>query len=98
MAPVLRVARRSFLQALAGAATTFAARPVLADDKELASRTPPDLRVLDLTVEGDKKLAQRFVLFVPQHLAKDERAPLLVLLHGLGEMGDPTLGVYAWVE
>lgn len=64
----------------------------------LQPRTPPDLNVLDLAVEGDKDLGQRFTLFVPKHLAKDERVPLLVLLHGLGETWDPTIGVYAWVE
>ena len=98
MPRVSSLPRRAFLQTLAGAAATFAAPPVLADEKGLQSRTPPDFQVLDLTVEGDKKLAQRFVLLIPQHLAKDERAPLLVLLHGLGEMGDPTMGVFAWVE
>src|SRR5262245_32087779 len=96
MLSVRRLPRRSFLKAMAGATTALAAAPAAAE--ELASRTPPDFRVLDLTVEGDKQLAQRFVLFIPTHLAKDERAPLLVLLHGLGETGDPTMGVYAWVE
>ena len=53
---------------------------------------------MDLTVEGDKKLANRFTLFIPNHLGKDERVPLLVLLHGLGETWDTTVGVHAWVE
>ena len=35
---------------------------------------------------------------MPNHLAKDERVPLLVLLHGLGETWDTGIGVYAWVE
>ncbi len=64
----------------------------------LQSRTPPDFTVLDLEVEGDKRIATRFTLFVPNHLAKDERVPLLVLLHGLGETGDSDTGVHAWVE
>src|SRR6185437_5861269 len=63
-----------------------------------ASRSPPDLDVRDIEVEGDKKLATRFTLFVPNYLAKGERVPLLVLLHGLGEAGEPGAGVYAWVE
>lgn len=95
--------RRMFLKSLAGAAALGAAPAALAEGKgpaaaELASRSPPDFQVLDLTVEGDKKLAQRFTLFIPKHLAKEERAPLLVLLHGLGETGEPGMGVFAWVE
>jgi hypothetical protein len=65
---------------------------------QLASRSPPDFDVLDLSLDGDKKLANRATLFVPNHLAKGERVPLLVLLHGLGETWDPGVGVYAWVE
>jgi hypothetical protein len=61
-------------------------------------RTPPDFTVVDVDAGGDRRIATRFALFVPNHLSKDERVPLLVLLHGLGETGDPTLGVYAWVE
>jgi hypothetical protein len=86
--------RRAFLAGLAGALAP--ARSARADD--LASRSPPDLTVMDLDVDGDRKLARRFTLFVPNHLAPGERVPLLVLLHGLGETGDPGLGVYAWVE
>jgi predicted esterase len=107
---VVSPTRRAFLTgtagalagALAGAATEAAhadAPPASGEGADgFASRTPPDFDVLDLEVAGDKKLATRFTLFVPNHLAKDERVPLLVLLHGLGETGDPGLGVYAWVE
>jgi pimeloyl-ACP methyl ester carboxylesterase len=63
-----------------------------------ATRSPPDLGVMDLEVEGDKTVARRFALFVPTHLAKNERVPLLVLLHGLGETFDTEAGVFAWVE
>ncbi len=65
----------------------------------LQSRAPPDSAPCsDLEVAGDKKLATRFTLFVPNHLAKDERVLLLVLLHGLGETWDTGIGVWAWVE
>ncbi len=98
--------RRSFLQALGGAAALATAPRALAGESEgkpinadiLASRTPPDLRVLDLTLEGDKRLATRVAIFVPNHLAKDEKVPLLVLLHGLGETWDQGVGAFAWVE
>lgn len=92
--------RRSFLAGLAGGVALASAGEAGADDPAaaLASRSPPDFTVLDLDTGGDRKLATRFTLFVPNHLARDEQVPLLVLLHGLGETGDPTLGVYAWVE
>ena len=55
-----------------------------------------DLEVRDLRVEGD--LSRRFTLCIPKHLAKHERVPLLVLLHGLGETSDERLGAFAWIE
>ena len=101
------VPRRDFLQLLASAGASAAALGATpsalgADTKPgttpLASRNPPEFRVLDLTVDGDPKLAQRFTLFIPTHLAKGEQAPLLVLLHGLGETSSPEMGVFAWLE
>jgi hypothetical protein len=93
--------RRAFLIGLAGAlapASTPAAARAYEPAEAIASRAPPDFTVMDLDIDGDPKLARRFTLFVPNHLAPGERVPLLVLLHGLGETGDPGLGVYAWVE
>jgi hypothetical protein len=104
---VVRLGRRRFLAgcaevtastAAAGLGPPSAAAQTSADG--FASRTPPDFHVSDLE-EGsasERALAGRFTLFVPNHLGKDERVPLLVLLHGLGETGDKTTGVYAWVE
>src|SRR5271165_2302616 len=104
MASVGSPSRRALLTGLAGAAGAIAlparAQPGLpgASADGLQSRAPTDFTVLDLEVPGDKKIATRFTLFVPNHLAKDEKVPLLVLFHGLGETWDPTVGVYAWVE
>jgi hypothetical protein len=102
---VVSPTRRSFLTGLAGLTAAGAAglslgRTALGDPPAdgLASRAPPDFTVLDLEVGGDRKLATRFALFVPNHLARDERVPLLVLLHGLGETGDSGTGAFAWVE
>jgi hypothetical protein len=104
---VLPPTRRAFLASVAGALAIEAARspgraraagPLANPGDGLQSRAPPDFTVLDLEVEGDKKIATRFTLFVPNHLAKDEKVPLLVLLHGLGETWDTGIGVYAWVE
>jgi pimeloyl-ACP methyl ester carboxylesterase len=60
-----------------------------------APPAPADLEIRDISIEG---IGRRFVLLVPRHLAKDERVPLLILLHGLGETGDPRMGAYAWLE
>jgi poly(3-hydroxybutyrate) depolymerase len=57
---------------------------------------PHSLDVREIRVEGAQ--SRRFVLGVPTHLARDERAPLLVLLHGLGETGDERTGAWAWFE
>jgi hypothetical protein len=52
-----------------------------------------NLRLFDLTEQG-----RRFVLIVPKYQNPDQRIPLAVLLHGLGETGDARLGAYAFVE
>jgi predicted esterase len=52
-----------------------------------------NLRLLDLTEGG-----RRFVLVIPKYQNPEQRLPLLVLLHGLGETSDARLGAYAWVE
>jgi enterochelin esterase-like enzyme len=57
---------------------------------------PQSLDVREVRVEGAQ--SRRFVLGVPTHLAAGERAPLLVLLHGLGETGDERTGAWAWFE
>ncbi|MEO6418044.1 MAG: hypothetical protein ABIP39_01455, partial [Polyangiaceae bacterium] len=87
----MKLPRRSVLS---GALALFATTRASAD-----APAPPALGefdVRDLTVDGDR--AKRFTLFLPRHLAKDERVPLLVLLHGLAETADPRMGAYAWVE
>ena len=85
---------------MAGVPRAFAdeseGKPINAD--VLASRAPPDFRVLDLSLDGDKRLATRVAIFIPNHLAKDEKVPLLVALHGLGETWDQGVGAFAWVE
>jgi hypothetical protein len=98
---VVTLGRRRFLAGCAGALAfgPSAARAQTGADG-YASRAPPDFTVRDLEVgtAAERALAGRFTLFVPNHLAKDERVPLLVLFHGLGETGDKGTGVYAWVE
>jgi pimeloyl-ACP methyl ester carboxylesterase len=63
-----------------------------------AAGATEDLEVRDLALEGDPSLGRRMTLSVPRHLGAGERAPLLVLLHGLGETGDERAGAWAWLE
>lgn len=96
--------RRSFVLTLGATAASAAASglPSAFTRDAIAAPPPPpapqDLEVLDFQVEGDKALGRRFVLLVPKHLAKGEKVPLLVLLHGLGETVEERMGAYAWIE
>jgi enterochelin esterase-like enzyme len=85
------ISRRAFV---AASATALVARRARADVDP--GWRPRELDVRELTVEGER--SRRFVLGVPRHLAANERAPLLVLLHGLGETGDERTGAWAWFE
>jgi len=89
------LSRRRFVSLLASAAA-------LACTRRLAAETQPgDFEVRDVAVSGDRRLGQRFTLLVPRHpMPSGPSGPLrlLVLLHGLGETGDPRAGVYAWLE
>ncbi len=96
---MVRSSRRAFLATALGAVVLpsgAAADGMPADG--IQSRSPPDFTVMDIDAGSEGGVARRFTLFVPNHLGKDERVPLLVLLHGLGETYDTTSGVYAWVE
>lgn len=52
-----------------------------------------NLRILDLREGG-----RRFLLIVPRYLQPDQRLPVGVFLHGLGETVDEKLGAYAWLD
>jgi enterochelin esterase-like enzyme len=85
------ISRRALL---AGAAGALASRRAVADvDPGWRAR---DLDVREIAVDGSA--SRLFVLATPRHLAPFERVPLLVLLHGLGETGDPRTGAWAWFE
>jgi enterochelin esterase-like enzyme len=87
----LVMSRRAVLAGSAGALATRSARA----DVDPAWR-PRELDVREVLVEGTQ--SRRFVLGVPRHLGRDQRVPLLVLLHGLGETGDERTGAWAWFE
>ncbi|MEO7096456.1 MAG: hypothetical protein ABI175_24570, partial [Polyangiales bacterium] len=66
----------------------------LGQPKELIAND--ELALHDWAIPGD--LSRRAVVLVPRHLAKGERVPLLVLLHGLAETADEEMGAHAWVK
>lgn len=78
----MRLARRALLHALPGLAL---ARPAAADG-------------LDLEVRDLREAGRRFTLVTPRHLPAGQAAPLVVLLHGLGETGSERAGAFAWIE
>jgi len=57
-----------------------------------------ELDLHDWSLPGEAKIGRRAVVLVPRHLAKGERVPLLVALHGLAETVDEEMGAYAWVR
>jgi enterochelin esterase-like enzyme len=100
------ISRRALISA---AGATLASRRAWADaphppaEREPRRRTgvdpawrPNELDLREIAVDGTA--SRLFVLGTPRHLAPFERVPLLVLLHGLGETGDPQAGAWAWFE
>ncbi|MGH7293979.1 MAG: alpha/beta hydrolase [Polyangiaceae bacterium] len=82
---------------LAGAATALA---TLRAPRALAGTGPDwhprELDVREIRVDGAQ--SRLFVLATPRHLESYQRAPLVVLLHGLGECADERAGAWAWLE
>jgi poly(3-hydroxybutyrate) depolymerase len=79
---------------LAGAAGVLASRVAKADVDP--GWRPRDLDVREIRVDGAQ--SRLFVLATPRGLEADQRVPLVVLLHGLGETGDEHAGAWAWLE
>lgn len=94
----MRTTRRSFLHGVAAACTLAATRRARGGEKTSSFATE-DVDVRDLDLPGDRALGRRMTLVVPRKRASTNRkTPLLVLLHGLGETGDPRAGAFAWLE
>jgi predicted esterase len=88
------IARRQLLLGVAAMSAALGRRAAA----ETAQDNDPNedlrnLRLQDLTEGG-----RRFTLITPRYLNPDQRLPLLVLLHGLGETTNEKLGAYAWID
>lgn len=87
------LSRRLALGALLGAA--LGPRRARAEHQQ----PPADLKLFDWRFPGDKPFVKRAVVLAPTHLAADEKAPTLVLFHGLGEAKEGhESGAYAWLD
>jgi pimeloyl-ACP methyl ester carboxylesterase len=63
-----------------------------------ATQTYESLKLQELDLGGDRKLARRALLLLPAAHDGRRDLPLLVLLHGLGETHDEEAGLRAWSE
>jgi len=91
------IKRRAFL----GVGALLSLRPLrrsyaASDTAPTASDTTFD--VLDWNLGDAADVSHRVSVLVPQRLAPDQRLPVLILLHGLGESTNEKVGMRAWVE
>lgn len=89
----LRLKRRDCLVGVTAALVAHRVAAAATDDPLADREDLRNLRVLDLHEAG-----RRFLLIVPRYLQPDQRLPLAVFLHGLGETVDERLGAYAWID
>jgi hypothetical protein len=99
-----RFGRRRLAELVAGAAVMASTRDARATSSDGATADAGDLEARELLIDG-AGARHRMMLFVPRHLARgggavapEDRVPLLVLLHGLGETIDEQLGAHAWSD
>ena len=86
--------RRSLL-ALAAASLSGS---LVGQIRAYAAESADDLELSELDLPPLTGIAKRCLLVRPKHLGINERVPLVVLLHGLGETYDERAGSRAWVE
>lgn len=67
-------------------------------DASMADAGELPFEVLDLAFPDELGGEKRCVVLVPRKRAKDEKLPLLVALHGMGETVSPRAGAYGWLE
>lgn len=86
--------RRALGAALAAPLTAGLARGAPAHQKP-----PADLRLHDWRFAGEKPFIKRAIILAPTHLSEGQKAPCLVLFHGLGEAKEGhESGAYAWLD
>jgi hypothetical protein len=91
--------RRRFLGASALLASALPRKTYAASDKAPSeSESDTSFDVLDWKLGDPGDLSHRVSILVPRGLAPDQRLPVLILLHGLGETTNETAGMHAWVE
>ncbi len=89
----LRLRRRDFLGGIAGSLLLHRVGRAQPGHPREEDEDLRNLRLLDLREGG-----RRFLLIVPRFLQPDQRLPVGVFLHGLGETVDEKLGAYAWLD
>jgi len=88
-----RVSRRWFLTSAAAALfTELESDRARGDEPE----RPSVFDVRELRIDTDPGIAERALLLSPRDASPARRYPVLVLLHGLGETENETLGIHAW--
>jgi pimeloyl-ACP methyl ester carboxylesterase len=89
----LRGANHAFSAALALETLLLTRTASAAPDSEAAS----SLDEFDLKLSGDRTIAREARVLIPRGLSEmNKEVPVLVLLHGQGEVGNPALGLKAW--
>jgi enterochelin esterase-like enzyme len=89
--------RRRQLLSHALAAAGTAAMGASLSEPEAHAEGSKHYEVKEIVLGGDKRVGTRFTLLTPKHVG-DEKVPLLVLLHGLGETHDQRIGARAWLD
>lgn len=84
------IGRRTAIAALGSVAL---ARPAV------ARVVPEELALFDWTFDEAHPFVHRAMVLAPKHLAEGEKAPVLVLFHGLGEAKQGhAAGTFAWLD
>lgn len=89
----LRLRRREFLTGIAASVALHRVATAAPEGPREEDEDLRNLRLLDLREGG-----RRFLLIVPKYLQPDQRLPIGIFLHGLGETVDEKLGAYAWLD
>src|ERR1041384_8302547 len=90
------LSRRRCLSLLACSGLGLVAERPARADVPLVPPSDATLDASDLKLDGERGTPHRARVFVPRVRNPEERFPVLVLLHGLGETENEELGAHAW--